>query len=637
MNTLSIFKENFSEKRSLYKKFITKSNRFFHKSQIVTTINSDKTFETLSSFTKSSFSKKNNLKSYKLLFKPNLTLKDSEALSSIYTSKNYEDNEKEISIKYNLNTDLSLIEKDEIRKIFKIKNNNQNKSINTTSHQTKYGNEYLDPFNSKQVLNLNNDIYQKVNTIRLGVQYEEFQKKINELSKRKHLINLMPKIRISRLTNSVTKITKQLSKPLSGIANNNKYITEKNVDLIKKKLPPIKYQIQPFNKLKNDIVIFPSNIFTQYHPSSRGQFALCTTENGTIYVFGGLQSKSFSEMWVCQIRKKSFVNKKTNLEQENEFLTWEKIGKAKEDECPLPRYGHSMTYYRDYLYIFGGNVIGGSLIRNREENITIYDIKKEIYYYPKCHNYKIVQWRRNHIGIGIGNNILIHGGINDEGEFLDDLLLFECLKFKWIKLSYKSLIKIPKIAFHTGVLVIKNQDIIFHNDLNIYKFPEGSISKNKRNKIKIEGIYIFGGIEKEGNFHSNLWLIRIGVKPVDIINVPSKGKQPPPRILCGMTFFSPLNILVVYGGRNQFISETQILNDIWIFDLESFTWIIPVYDIGSFYPICEHCMFTSGERIIFLGGSGNNGLEKFDLNTIEFELFTEKPIFDNKNVENLLN
>ena len=33
----------------------------------------------------------------------------------------------------------------------------------------------------------------------------------------------MPKIRISRLTNSVTKITKQLSKPLSGIANNNKY------------------------------------------------------------------------------------------------------------------------------------------------------------------------------------------------------------------------------------------------------------------------------------------------------------------------------------------------------------------------------------------------------------------------------
>ena len=54
-----------------------KSNRFIHKSQI-STINSDKTFETLSKFTKTSFSNKKNFKSYKLLFKPNLTLKDSE-------------------------------------------------------------------------------------------------------------------------------------------------------------------------------------------------------------------------------------------------------------------------------------------------------------------------------------------------------------------------------------------------------------------------------------------------------------------------------------------------------------------------------------------------------------------------------
>ena len=118
------------------------------------------------------------------------------------------------------------------------------------------------------------------------------------------------------------------------------------------------------------------------------------------------------------------------LEQENEFLTWEKIKKIKEDECPLPRYGHSMTYYRDFIYIFGGNVMESSLIRNREENITIYDIKKEIYYYPKCLNYKNIQWRRNHIGIGIGNTFLIHGGINDEGDYLDDLWLFECLKYK---------------------------------------------------------------------------------------------------------------------------------------------------------------------------------------------------------------
>ena len=101
-------------------------------------------------------------------------------------------------MKYNLNFDLSLLEKDQIRKFFKLKNSNNKQNINITSHETKYGKEYLDPFNSKQVLNLYNDIFHKVNNIRLGVQYEQFQKKINELSKRKYLINLMPKIRIAR-------------------------------------------------------------------------------------------------------------------------------------------------------------------------------------------------------------------------------------------------------------------------------------------------------------------------------------------------------------------------------------------------------------------------------------------------------
>ena len=62
------------------------------------------------------------------------------------------------------------------------------------------------PFNSKQVLNLYNDIFHKVNNIRLGVQYEQFQKKINELYNRKYLINLTPKIRIARLTSSITNI-----------------------------------------------------------------------------------------------------------------------------------------------------------------------------------------------------------------------------------------------------------------------------------------------------------------------------------------------------------------------------------------------------------------------------------------------
>jgi hypothetical protein len=82
-----------------------------------------------------------------------------------------------------------------------------------------------------------------------------------------------------------------------------------------------------------------------------------------------------------------------------------------------------------------------------------------------------------------------------------------------------------------------------------------------------------------------------------------------------------LNLLVIYGGKNKF----EILNDIWFFDLESLNWIKPVYKNDSFYPICGHCMFCWEEKIIFLGGNGENGLNKFDFNTIEFEIYNEKP------------
>ena len=75
--------------------------------------------------------------------------------------------------------------------------------------------------------------------------------------------------------------------------------------------------------------------------------------------------------------------------------------------------------------------------------------------------------------------MLIHGGIDEEGNFLDDMWLFDCLRNKWFLLNYRNLIKKKKIAFHSSALVIKNKSFLYHRDLNIYKFPEGTITKGK--------------------------------------------------------------------------------------------------------------------------------------------------------------
>ena len=272
-----------------------------------------------------------------------------------------------------------------------------------------------------------------------------------------------------------------------------------------------------------------------------------------------------------------------------------------------------MTSYLHFLYIFGGAYPKNNL-KPLEDNIIIFDTRKEIFLYPKIQNSKKVPFRKNHIGCSIGSSLLIHGGIDFENNFLNDIWIFDCLKLKWNNLSYKSLIKIPKIAFHTSSLEIKYNNILYNKNLTIYKYPEEIILKEKNEKkIKIEGIYIFGGINKENEFNNKLWLIRIGVKPVDIVNVPTFGIEPNGRINCSMSFYNKMNLLCIYGGKNKIL-----LNDFWVLNLENFNWIQINNQQNQILEISEHVMICYNDFIIVLGGFGNNGYFKFHFKIFEF-------------------
>ena len=542
-----------------------------------------------------------------------LTLKDSDFISTLYTSFN-RDSENEISSKYYLNSDLDSFQRTTIQQFFKKKR--KDNSILTHSIDTK--SSYLNPFDSQHTLNFNQKIFTTLNNIRMESQYNSYTKKINEYHQKLKMINLMPKITISKITfdlNSKEKKNKKLRhlKRNSQTQSISKISQETDLpDLNSNKVFHREYLI-------NHIKLIQNTLDTLIHPSSRGQFSLCKTQENLIYIFGGLQSKFLNDLWVCSIKSKNQIQNSKNRKSiiENNEIKWRKII-TNEEETPLQRYGHSMIYYMDNLYIFGG-VIPKNTFHEHEENICIFDIKRENYYYPKCQNYKSVKTRRNHIGIGIGYTMLIHGGIDEEGNFLDDMWLFDCLRYKWTPLNYRNLIKIPKIAFHSSALVIKNKSFLYHKDLNIYKFPEGTITKGKIGKPKIEGIYFFGGIDKENNFYKKFWLIRIGVKPVDIVEIPTHGISPSPRINCGLCYFDILNLLCIYGGRNDENNMGNLLNDVWFFDLENFNWIRPVYEQENFIPLAEHSIVNYGNKILILGGFGNDGYVRFDINTIEID------------------
>ena len=529
-----------------------------------------------------------------------LTIKDDEFISSRYITENPYD-QKEINTKYSFHNNLNDEQKTCIQSFFKT-NHKKNKSI--TTHSVK-NEKYTNPFNSQHMLNFNNQIYNILNNIRMESQYNSYSKKINDIHKKEKLIKSMPKILISKISNS----------------NNNEIKESKTKKILRLNtsdtLPLLnRTKILSREDYLSQLSIKKKIIETLHHPLSRGEFSLCKIEDNTLFLYGGIQSKFLNDIWKCKFSiEKKKDNKKVNFYNVfNNKITikWEEF-KINEDNSPIPRYGHSMTSYLHYLFIFGGTFPKNNY-KPPEDNIVIFDTRKEIFLYPKCYNSKKIPFRKNHIACSIGSSLLIHGGIDYENNYLNDIWYLDCLKFKWNNLSYKSLIKIPKIAFHTCTLVIKNNNILYHKDLTIYKIPDDIIlTKGKIDKIKIEGVYIFGGINRETEFNNKLWLIRIGVKPVDIVEIPTFGKEPEPRINCSMCFYEKMNFLCIYGGKN-----IKLLNDFWILDLECFTYIKPIYNNNEILEISEHVMICEDECVIVLGGFGVNGYFKFDFKVYEF-------------------
>ncbi len=577
-------------------------------------------FENLKLYTFRNYKRKKNDNS----FNKTLTLKDGDYISSLYTSYNQNYAEEELGNKYRLNSELNEFQKTTIQNFFR--NSHKDNSILARSVDNKE--MYKNPFKSQYALNFNNTIYKTLNNIRMESQFNSYSKRIQEYHLKEKMIKLMPRITISKITSeNNNKIKSGIKKKFNSHIQRTKSKAEDLPTLNSSKF-------LPRDDLINNLSVYQNKIETLYHPTSRGQFSLCKTEDNLIYIFGGIQSKFLNDIWVCSIGTKNITEQeikksKYKINSENEYIKWRKIILS-EDELPISRYGHSMTYYMNNLYIFGG-ILPKNTFRDQEENICIFDMKRENFYYPKCVNYKNVKFRRNHIGIGIGSTMFIHGGIDDDGNYLNDMWIFDCLKYKWTPLIYRNLMKIPKIAYHSSTLVIKNRSLLYHKDLNIYKFPESSISKGKIGKVKIEGIYIFGGIDKERNYYKKFWLIRIGVKPVDIVEIPTHGIEPLPRINCGMCFFSMLNLICIYGGKN----DENLLNDIWFFDLENFNWIQASYDELNIFPIAEHVIVNDGNKILVLGGFSNDGYVKFDVNTIEFDVLN---LVENENsLKQLLN
>ena len=210
------------------------------------------------------------------------------------------------------------------------------------------------------------------------------------------------------------------------------------------------------------------------------------------------------------------------------------------------------------------------------------------------HNQKEVKFPKHHTATLVGDYMVTLGGYDKNGIIIQDLIILDLSKFVWIKPENRGEGYKNGIAFHSSTLVVLS-DRIIHPAFGLYNLPDVPHTK----KIKIEGIYYFGGIDGNKKLNNEIRALRIGKKPLEWSKIPHDGGIPPSERCCStIDHYENLNVIFMFGGMDN----KQFFKDLYLFDLENFYWHkVRIYDqLPS--ERAEHSSFITDQGLIIFGG-----------------------------------
>ena len=340
-----------------------------------------------------------------------------------------------------------------------------------------------------------------------------------------------------------------------------------------------------------------SKKMTAFKPSSRMDFSI-TKYGNKIYLYGGLSSLIYNELWIYNIDR----NK------------WNKIVHNTKD-IPLPRKGHTSVIIKNTLFIYGGETPKDTV----SEDLISYNIIMDKFFFPKIPRKKKINQRKGHIMVATNQTFLIQGGIDVRTLTLENsAFIFNIYENCWQIFEYIGK-PLPYRVYHSAVLV--NQ--YYKHSLGGYTFYSlpSDLSDENRSKIRYEGIYIFGGINEKKNYTNDLFIIKTGKKPCINIKPKIQGKPPEPRIYSKMLFLDNYDFLIIHGGRKI---NQNFCDNIAVLNLENFNWIKPIIDDEkgekSLLGRIKHEIFFSDDKLYILGGLGEENMLPMNFEIVEFEV-----------------
>lgn len=242
-----------------------------------------------------------------------------------------------------------------------------------------------------------------------------------------------------------------------------------------------------------------------------------------------------------------------------------------ESKVPDERSGHSMVTYEDKVYIYGGK---SNSVTIEPLDLVCFNLRTLNFFLPeKVYNSREVKKRFDHVGVSIKGYLLIQGGTEvsilakSKECILSDCYLYSFITGMWEKLVYRGE-TFTQVTGHCATVAISPDKLISKN----YEFYNSftDLSTKLYTNIKTEGIYFFGGKDEQGHCSSAVKVLKIFKKPAELINLEIRGRPPRPRYHATFDFYVKLNIIILFGGRNN---EGQFFKDIYMLDLDTVCWI----------------------------------------------------------------
>ena len=491
------------------------------------------------------------------------------------------------------------------------KNNNENnkeekllmsKRLNMNKIKYNIDNYFFhNPINSFNVINQNKIIYKDILNNYKGSMISQYEKSINNLNpiikikndkKWKQKVRILP--HIAKINDEEDESLNEKYYLLYKFANKNakpKIIAKNKAEELL--IPPIINKRKKSYLLKN-IIQYPTWGF----PESSIEFSFAQEKEDYI-IYGGYNSNRISNLW-----KFNPVERSWNIIKEEEIKN-------------ESRYGHSAALRDGYLYIFGGVY----LFKKTFAELDIFDLKTKNWIYPniKKKDQSFLR-RKNHIGCSIGNEMLIQGGIDEEGEFLNDCYILDYDVLQWNLPIINKLVRMPSLAYHSCCLVMP-KEIRDDPKFSIYQYPPSI----KQDNIKEKGLYIFGGqISKNGVLNKNVYVLKVGKKPLEWILLETKGLGPSKRYCTSMSYYELGNLLIIHGGRNNSSNYNYVLNDTFLLDLQLLNWMkVEYYDKNKEVPSrFFHQSFVYDNYFFVFGGT--NGLKYLGSEILILEMDSNK-------------